>query len=973
MLAYQGELPTSFFAGTSIELDGESLLLPSEYTGESNLMTRSIKHASIPTPEGILTFQGDYVAMVVDGRKHGASKFYVRFFYSQHKGKIQNSTFQSNVSFDHHGFKTLGLEAVANRTFADPVAADGKGGWTDQGPNNDLSAFSSKSTIAGSIDFDILSSGNTALVLSKHTDRSDKRFAELAVPESLGSPKYLYLLHASAYTWGNVGNILVKYHDGSEQVIEVKANRNIGNWWNPVDHTNAAVVWNNDKGEANVGLYQSRFELKGKPIDTIAFKAVNDPIWMLVGATFSDAAVPLPKPEFHVIRENQDWVALDTPMTITPGSALDFSNWTDAPAGKYGHVITTPDGHFAFENDPQQSVRFFGTNINFSANFLSKAEADALALRLRQMGYNALRIHHYDVLLAGGWNPDSYIIDSDQMDRLNYLFYALKKNGIYISNDLFTIRRIRNSQLPASIANNAGAFKALIPISEDAMDEWKRFARDLLTHKNPYTGMTWAEDPALFSICPVNEDTIWASINADRNVKALYQEGFQTWFEDNPRPAGSEALLNAVTNEYLAGVQIKADAEMRRFLREDLGCEALLTGNNWKAYYAQTPVRSQYDYVDNHAYWDHPSFPQGPWKFPFSHSQRSATQDLANVPRRLFLTRIENIPFTITEYNYVYPNRYRSEGGPLIGAYAALQDYDGLFRFSWAHERNIATSNQPSMGFDIAQDPIGLLTEHIIGMLWLRGDVPVLEEEAVYVVNRDQAFAGGKEAKPKPSSEDMVYKIDKLDQSKFGRKPPEIDLNHTLLGLSKRVSSRYDASAQDLANNMQFEQQRPQTRYEVQQDNTSVIIEKDGDFLVETPKSKAVVIQNQSLDKNFVSNVTGGPTTVFVGSLDDKPLETSKRLLVLHLTNILTEGMKFGEEGMYQIIDKGSAQKLVKRGSATIRIPNDSSDVTVYAIDLSGNRIGKVPASNDNGRFLVFQANTVDTNRKPNLAYEVIR
>ena len=48
------------------------------------------------------------------------------------------------------------LDQVANMGFADDVAGDGKGGWTDQGAENDLSMLPVGRHRLGGIDFEII-------------------------------------------------------------------------------------------------------------------------------------------------------------------------------------------------------------------------------------------------------------------------------------------------------------------------------------------------------------------------------------------------------------------------------------------------------------------------------------------------------------------------------------------------------------------------------------------------------------------------------------------------------------------------------------------------------------------------------------------------------------------------------------------------------------------------------------------------
>ena len=42
-------------------------------------------------------------------------------------------------------------------------------------------------------------------------------------------------------------------------------------------------------------------------------------------------------------------------------------------------------------------------------------------------------------------------------------------------------------------------------------------------------------------------------------------------------------------------------------------------------------------------------------------------------------------PYTITEWNFCGPGRFRGVGGLLTGAFAAEQEWDGLWRFAYSH------------------------------------------------------------------------------------------------------------------------------------------------------------------------------------------------------------------------------------------------------------------------------------------------
>jgi hypothetical protein len=654
----------------------------------------------------------------------------------------------------------------------------------------------------------------------------------------------------------------------------------------------------------------------------------------------------------YTVEAGPDWQPIEIQYSIEPDSALDFSARTDAPAGKYGRVLATEDGHFVFKKRPKEPVRFHGVNTCFTANFLSKPEAEALALRLRQMGYNTLRIHHYDVLVSGGWNPSSYVFDEKAMDQLDYLFYCMKEQGIYIATDLFTIRRIQPAVLQKyGLPGKFQGFKALVPLLPEAMEDWKRFATDMMTHKNPYTGMTWAEDPALFSINPVNEDTLYDFYKETPELEALANRLFDEWCEENDQDCDEETrpalFLRFLTEKHLA-----ADREMARFLKEELGVQALLSGNNWKVYQVQTILRSEYDYVDNHRYWDHPAWSGSPTAYPIRLPQKNAVKNLAFVPRHLFLTRVPGKPFVVSEFNFCYPNQWRGQSGPLFGAYAALQDWDGLIRFNW-YDGIIKDKNWPQIirGFDMINDPVTLLSDLIVNHFWAQRQVPAFENEAVYTVTDETAFS----AMP-------------------NGKPEEFPKNASLVGLTHKVGSVYenDGNAEQL--NRLFLDQREQNSYRVEQDNFRVEIEKAGNFIVSTPTGIALCLNSQSLDPEFVTGFSGD-STVFCGALDFQPLEKSKRLLVLQLSNVYNSGMRMTNQMRTQE-NRGDLPLLVRRASADLAVPNtfDEKDISVYALDLSGKRIREIPFSvNEQSNRLEFNVQTIAEDNSTCMAYEIVR
>ena len=214
---------------------------------------------------------------------------------------------------------------------------------------------------------------------------------------------------------------------------------------------------------------------------------------------------------------------------VARGSVLDFSGFVDAPAGKYGRIVVDKAGHFVTERNPGKRIRFFGPNLCFSAQYLDRETAEKLADELVMLGYNAVRIHHYDNELADPKGNDSTVFDPEKIDKLDYLFSCFKKRGLYVTLDLYCSRRFRNGEMMDAPLRTGYAIKQLAPVYAPARENWKKFARNLLTHRNPYTGMTWGEDPTLFAVSLTNENITVGNWN--KQVPELYLDAYRNYLE----------------------------------------------------------------------------------------------------------------------------------------------------------------------------------------------------------------------------------------------------------------------------------------------------------------------------------------------------------------------------------------------------------------------------------------------------------
>ncbi len=230
-----------------------------------------------------------------------------------------------------------------------------------------------------------------------------------------------------------------------------------------------------------------------------------------------------------------------------PGSALDTSGLNHKPAGARGAVVVR-DGQFVTANDGQR-IRFWGCNLSSDEAFVDAATADCLARRLAQGGVNIARLHHLDnpwSVDGGGslWKPgstDRVHVDPAQLDRLHRVVAALKEQGIYSNVNLKVSRTLTAADgFPESIAAAPGFQKRLDYFQERIVALQKDFARQLLAPKNPYTGFSLAEDPAVAVI----------EINNENSLLGLRTRETGDGLETLPEPFRAE--LTARWNAWLA-------------------------------------------------------------------------------------------------------------------------------------------------------------------------------------------------------------------------------------------------------------------------------------------------------------------------------------------------------------------------------------------------------------------------------------
>jgi hypothetical protein len=650
----------------------------------------------------------------------------------------------------------------------------------------------------------------------------------------------------------------------------------------------------------------------------------------------------------EILMRSSEWIPLAGKKDIIAGSALDFSTLglVDAPAGKHGFTCVR-NGHFEFENRSGVRQRFYGVNLCFGANFPEPEETDSYVKRLVRLGYNAIRIHHHERLLLKG-AKDRRTFNPEMSDRLDRLIASAITNGLYVTTDLYTSRTVYWEDIGSPEGRkgivNKHMFKGLIPVYEPAFENWKRFASDFLLHRNPYTGRRYVDEPGLATIVSVNEgpmETAWDQLCTLPFVRDAYRR----WCEADPsRAIYATECPEKMRSPVIAGPMesglalFQADMErsaairQREFLRS-IGLKIPISGFNGQNIHfipTQTLRSGTYDYVDEHFYQDHPVFLKGWWKLPSRSLNANPLKDPSGLKMcRISFFRVPGKPFTISEWNFAGPGEFRGMGGILSGVCAARQDWDGLWRFAYAHTMDNVREGKGAINyFDVAVDPVALAADRAMVCLFLRGDLNAAGAKVLLTTDVRSERPAGKAFPVHPDWSGIVpWRTQVAVASESAAWP------------GAKSYAWYDVARPGIG----------MPPKDIPADSIGFEIDAArGSFVLATPRTSGGFVERGGLtagDVLSVSDVTI-PSTVWVSSLDYAEISKSERLLLCHLTDVQAEGTMYEDSSHRVLLEWGKGVPLVKRGFARVSVRMEKPErMEVFALDTSGARCAAIHAT----------------------------
>ena len=480
---------------------------------------------------------------------------------------------------------------------------------------------------------------------------------------------------------------------------------------------------------------------------------------ILAAAALSLGAIaPVPAAEDYGSVDAAPWL---TNALVWDQVPVDVSFLNHTPAGKFGRVVVRGE-QFVFEQTGAPA-RFWSCNLAGQACFgpeddtAGRAYLAAVAQRIAALGFNHVRLHHTDNKPGGGplwsnWSGPSIVdyaaggtltFNAKALDRVDYLIAQLKQRGVYVYVDLFNLREFDEHDGIADLVEmrKFSKNKYAFHVDADLQRNMRTFAAQLARHRNPHTGTTWGEEPAICMATLANENDFTFFTTKQVLENPVYRtktlalaRRFVAEGKLDLDPERAVRFLTPEHNRFAAMVEETVYGEMIAGARTD-GWRALISAGNW-TYRGPVSVLGKVrsgDFTDNHAY-------QAESCFLLDDPATTRT-----IFTKLAGAHVAGHPFFVSEWQtgrsatkqMHLPHRATSVLG--AAAIAAHQGWDGISFFSYAQPADHA--KRAGGNYDAYLDPAHMGVMPAAALLYRR-DVSESPGATVVLMSDADTFSG---------------------------------------------------------------------------------------------------------------------------------------------------------------------------------------------------------------------------------------
>lgn len=701
----------------------------------------------------------------------------------------------------------------------------------------------------------------------------------------------------------------------------------------------------------------------------------------------------------------------DRSLEVVEGSALDFSALVAAgPAGARGKVQAATDGHLRFADDARPQ-RFLCASQPYGveAGFPDHGTADRYARQLRMHGYNLARFTFVDNVLMNGMVKD-FDFNPVQLDRFHYFLSALKREGIYWVLDGLTSWNAAYGDVGRNRWIQRRNVKLGVYFDPDQQAHWKELVKRLLGTANPYTGVRILDDPALMGVILVNEGGLNALINQapSPEMDGLFAKYLAARYGSVAAAKRHWGPVDAMSSQVILprGVWVKSGKmlDAQRFYYEQqlktvtwmtayirgLGYKGLVTAfDNWPTLQDQA-TRANLAWVDMHTYHDNPSV----YARPGSRiKQTSSLEDALGYVRNAATARYWGKPFTVSEYDQPFWNRWRYESGLAMGAYAGFQDWDFLCRHAsgpieLAYGVKNSGQRQAIHPYGIGMDPIARAGETLAALLYLRGDVQPARAHVGVRLTNEYVFdqQGGIGQLPDDltglgliTGIGLVWQNAKLGQQLDMMVDPRGAPPTLASKLARKVgleaSSQLPDVLADLRKRGILKGNKSDGKTYYESDTAEISLDTGTRVLkVVTPRTEATAFAEAPGKLGALSvQKASAPALVSASSLDSDALGKSSRILLILASDARNSGMQFADKNDEELVRLGGMPILLRNIRVELALRHENpAGLSLYALKLNGERGQKIPIAVLDGISAVFTLDTGTLAAGPTTYFELV-
>jgi len=657
---------------------------------------------------------------------------------------------------------------------------------------------------------------------------------------------------------------------------------------------------------------------------------------------------------------------------------IDLRYLNDKVAGDRGFLQA--DGlHFVFEKEGKP-VRFWAVNTGPNTVKMDHASVDYLARRLAKYGVNMIRIHSG---VFDPSSPDPARVDQAYLDKLHYFVAAMKKQGIYSYLSIyfplwFDVKP--GYGLPGFEGIENKKPFALLFFHPRMQEIYKSWARGLLTSPNPYTGLSFADDPAVGIYEINNEDNyfFWTFKPGETipwECMPPLEERFADWAarkygsvdaalaawnypnERDDAASGRLGLLSAwaMSGQGLAAMpaarkrvsdQVRFLTEdlrgfyqdMHDWLRDELGLKCPIVATNWRT--ADNNLLGALDkytnmaceVLDRHGYWGPPQ--QRDRSFALTVGDRYKNQCGLSVPEEMSVRELQYAghPHTVSEYLFTAVNLYRTDGVFMAAVYGALQGTDGYFWFALDGQSWQLTTGPVATPIVMGQFPAAAL-------IYRRGDVRQADTVVHQVLSLEDLYDLKGSGTSEPENLDIMRAAEVPEGGRTtGVRVENIDPLAYYVGRVLRSFGEDKSKELKIDLSPYIDRQKKTIR-----SLTGEALLDYGNAVATLNTARAVAATGflgkaGAIALGDVVLRGGDYGALMVVSLDGQPLDKAARVLIQAASTERNYGWKAEQDGEWlKVTDLGTPPINVKDivGTVTIARP-DAAQLTVTALDVNG-------------------------------------